>query len=58
MGNCRPSTVAAIAEKHLTVKGKDLVGNVLKGQTMEDVASWADEVRSTPQYLQQLHGIM
>jgi len=43
-------TVADIAGNHLTPKAKAAVAELLGSQSMADVASWADEVRSTPEY--------
>ncbi|HWB27585.1 MAG TPA: S1/P1 nuclease [Chitinophagaceae bacterium] len=43
-------TVADIAFNHLTPKAKSAVAELLGTQSMADVASWADEVRSTPEY--------
>jgi hypothetical protein len=43
-------TVARVAEKHLTPQAKAAVQNLLGGQSIADIASWADEVRSEPAY--------
>lgn len=43
-------TVADIAFNHLTPKARSAVAELLGTQTMSDVATWADEVRSTPEY--------
>jgi lysozyme family protein len=42
-----PATVpfGIIAENHLRPKAKDAVTTLLNGQTLSDVASWADDTR-------------
>ena len=42
--------IGLIAENHLTPKTKAVVQSLLGGQSMADVATWADEVRSQPDY--------
>lgn len=42
--------IASIAEKHLTTNTKTIVNNYLKGETMSDVSTWADEISNNPQY--------
>ena len=42
--------VAVIAENHLKPNVKNQVDKLLRGQTMSDVASWADEIKSVPDY--------
>ena len=42
--------VAQIAENHLTPKAQQAVKNILGHQTLADVSSWADEIRSDPAY--------
>ena len=42
--------IALIAENHLTQNTKQLVSGFLNNQRMADVSSWADEVKSEPQY--------
>ncbi len=37
--------VADIADKHLTDKSRQAIGELLDNQSLEDVADWADEVR-------------
>lgn len=43
-------TVAAVAEKHLTPGTQAAVMAYLKGQSIEDVSTWADEVRNQSEY--------
>ena len=43
-------TVALIAANHLTPQAKAAVADLLNGQSMADVSTWADEVRSQPEY--------
>ena len=43
-------TVARIAENHLTPQAKAAIHNLLGNETIVDVASWADEVVSQPDY--------
>jgi S1/P1 Nuclease len=45
-------TVGSIAEKHLTPKALAGVRALLGAQSLADVASWADSVRSLPAYKQ------
>jgi hypothetical protein len=42
--------IATIAYNHLHFNVSPLVENTLHGQSMSDVASWADEVRNNPEY--------
>jgi hypothetical protein len=44
--------VATIAENHLTPKAKAAITELLAGQNIADIASWADEVRNQPAYKQ------
>jgi hypothetical protein len=43
-------TVALIAERHLTPQAKAAINELLDGNTIANVASWADEVRNEPEY--------
>ena len=43
-------TIGKIAENHLTAKAKAAVQELLGGASMADVSTWADEVRSSPEY--------
>ncbi len=43
-------TVGKIAEKHLTPKARAAVEDLLGGASLADVSTWADEVRSHPEY--------
>lgn len=43
-------TIGKIAENHLTPKAKAAVQELLGNQSLADVATWADEVRSQPEY--------
>lgn len=43
-------TVALIAANHLTPQAKAAVTDLLNGQSMADVSTWADEVRNQPEY--------
>ena len=43
-------TIGKIAENHLTSKAKAAVQALLGNQSLADVATWADEVRSLPEY--------
>ncbi|GAB2965571.1 S1/P1 nuclease [Hymenobacter coalescens] len=43
-------TIALIAEKHLSRKAAAQVKELLASESLADVASWADEVRSKPEY--------
>ncbi|MGN6396544.1 MAG: S1/P1 nuclease [Mucilaginibacter sp.] len=43
-------TVAAVAERHLTPNVKSVLLAYLKGQNIEDVSTWADEVRNQAEY--------
>ena len=45
-------TVGKIAENHLSSKAKAAVQELLGGETLADVSTWADEVRSQPEYKQ------
>jgi S1/P1 Nuclease len=45
-------TVGSIAQKHLTPKALAGVRDLLGGQSLADVANWADSVRSLPAYKQ------
>jgi len=51
-GSVGHKTVATIAENHLTPIAKSSVKALLGNQSITDIASWADEVRNTPQYKQ------
>jgi len=42
--------IAAIAEKHLTTNAKTIINSYLKGETMSDASTWADEISNDPQY--------
>ncbi|QQL50126.1 S1/P1 nuclease [Mucilaginibacter ginkgonis] len=44
------SIVGLIAERHLTPQAKAAIKELLNGQSLSEVASWADEVRNQPQY--------
>lgn len=43
-------TVALIAERHLSLQAKTAVADLLDGQSLADVSTWADEVRNKPGY--------
>ena len=43
-------TVGKIAENHLTANAKAAVHELLGGETLADVSTWADEVRNQPEY--------
>ena len=43
-------TVGKIAENHLTANAKAAVHELLGGETLADVSTWADEVRGQPEY--------
>lgn len=43
-------TVGKIAENHLTPNAKAAVHDLLGGETLADVSTWADEVRNQPEY--------
>jgi hypothetical protein len=43
-------TVALIAERHLSLQAKTAVAELLDGQSLADVSTWADEVRNKPGY--------
>jgi hypothetical protein len=43
-------TIALIAEKHLSRKAAAQIKELLGSESIADVASWADEVRSKPEY--------
>ena len=43
-------TITTIAENHLTSKAKSAIKDLLGDQSIVDVASWADNVRSQPEY--------
>ncbi|WP_428329705.1 S1/P1 nuclease [Mucilaginibacter sp.] len=45
-------TVAIIAEDHLTPKANEEIINLLGGQKISEIASWADEVRNQAAYKQ------
>jgi hypothetical protein len=49
-GGTGHKTVAKIAENHLTANTKLNVDALLAGQSMADVASWADGLRNDPNY--------
>ncbi|RKR82985.1 S1/P1 nuclease [Mucilaginibacter gracilis] len=42
--------VAKIAENHLTPKTKEAIKDLLGRETLPDVSTWADEIRSDPNY--------
>jgi len=43
-------TITTIAENHLTPRAKSAIKDLLGDQSIVDVASWADNVRSQPEY--------
>lgn len=43
-------TVGLIASRHLDPKAKAVVQNLLGSETLEQVSTWADEIRSDPAY--------
>ncbi|HWK05818.1 MAG TPA: S1/P1 nuclease [Puia sp.] len=43
-------TIGKIAENHLSAKAKAAVQELLGDQSLADVSTWADEVRSQPEY--------
>ena len=43
-------TVGKIAENHLTANAKTAVHDLLGGETLADVSTWADEVRNEAEY--------
>src|ERR1700761_8910330 len=49
-GGVGHKTVATIAENHLTPVAKSSIKALLGDQSIADIASWADEVRNTPEY--------
>jgi hypothetical protein len=49
-GGVGHKTVATIAENHLTPEAKSSIKALLGDQSIADIASWADEVRNTPEY--------
>jgi hypothetical protein len=49
-GSVGHKTVATIAEAHLSPVAKNSIKALLGDQTIGDIASWADEVRNTPEY--------
>lgn len=49
-GTLGHQTVAKIAENHLSPKAKKAVAELLGKETPADVANWADEIRSLPEY--------
>lgn len=51
-GSVGHKTVATIAEAHLCTVAKNSIKVLLGEQSIGDVASWADEVRNTPEYKQ------
>jgi len=51
-GGVGHKTVATIAENHLTPAAKSSIKALLGDQSIADIASWADEVRNTPEYKQ------
>jgi len=42
-------TVALIAEKHLAPYAKDAVADLLKGESLASISTWADEIRNKPE---------
>jgi len=42
--------IASIAEKHLKTNTKTIVSSYLKGETMSEASTWADEISNDPQY--------
>lgn len=42
--------IAIIAERHLTPQAKAAVADLLNGESMADVSTWADQVRNQEQY--------
>jgi len=51
-GGVGHKTIATIAENHLTPAAENSVKALLGDQNITDIASWADEVRNTPEYKQ------
>lgn len=49
-GSLGHRTVATIAERHLTTSAKAAVADLLEGQSLDEVSTWADEIRSDPSY--------
>ncbi|OCX54342.1 hypothetical protein BEL04_08780 [Mucilaginibacter sp. PPCGB 2223] len=49
-GGVGHKTVATIAENHLNTEAKISIKALLGDQSIADIASWADEVRNTPEY--------
>src|ERR1700743_1479320 len=49
-GGVGHKTVATIAENHLTPVAKSSIKALLGDQSIADIASWADDVRNTPEY--------
>jgi hypothetical protein len=47
IGHC---TVAQIASNHFTPQAKEAIANLLGKENLPDVANWADEIRSNPQF--------
>jgi len=43
-------TVASIADRHLTPEAKAVVKDLLGNESIQDVSTWADEVRSQAEY--------
>jgi len=51
-GSLGHRTVASIAERHLSPSAKAAVADLLSGESLEDISTWADEIRSNPSYRQ------
>lgn len=49
-GSLGHRVVAAIAERHLCVKAQNQVIQILGGETLVEVSTWADDVRSSGQH--------
>lgn len=42
--------VAKIAQNHLTPKTKEAIKSLIGHQSLDDISTWADEIRNDPQY--------
>ena len=50
LGNIGHKVVGEIAERKLNPEVKNIVNNLLNGESMSSASTWADEIKSDPNY--------
>lgn len=55
-GRIGHKTVAALAERHLTPAAKDHIAKYLKGESLQEVSLWMDQVSKTEPYKSETRG--